>query len=78
MGPGISRIEKLEIYHSNMINKVSSSIQEAAEDLYLACRAATGVYKALKLIGADKALPGYDESFEQLNNAIKKAQGHIV
>lgn len=49
--------------------------KEATEDLYQACLNATGAYQALKALGADRELPGYDRCLEFLNKAIAKAQG---
>ncbi len=51
------------------------NLKEAAADLYTACLNAAGAYEALKLVGADRYLPGYDSCLRSLNEAIAKAQG---
>lgn len=39
-----------------------------------ACQAASGAYEALKLVGADKHLPGFDRCLADLNAVIAKAK----
>jgi hypothetical protein len=52
-----------------------SNLHEAAQDLYEACLNAVGAHEVIKLVGADKMLPGYQGCVERLNKAIKMAQG---
>ena len=46
----------------------------AFDKMYEACLNATGIYKAVKLIGADKHLPGYEGCLKTLNEAIELAK----
>jgi hypothetical protein len=56
-------------------NTDDARLISAAPELLEACLNALGVYRALKLIGANTALPGYDHCLEFLENAIAKAEG---
>ena len=47
----------------------------AAPDLLEVCHNAVGAYEALKSVGADLILLGYDRCLKRLNQAIKKAEG---
>ena len=45
----------------------------AHDELLEACMNAQGAYEALKLLGADTHLPGYESCVDKLNTAIAKA-----
>jgi hypothetical protein len=47
---------------------------DALPDLLSACRNALGAYEALKLVGADNYLPGYESCLRDLKAAIAKAE----
>jgi len=49
----------------------------AGPELLEACMTAQGAYEALKLLGADTHLPGYESCLDKLNTAIAKATGQI-
>lgn len=44
----------------------------AFDDLLAACISAQGAYEVLKLVGADRRLPGYQGCLDDLNAAIAK------
>lgn len=50
---------------------------ELEEKLYKACQNATAAYDALRLIGADKHLPGYNHCLTFLNNVIEEYICHF-
>lgn len=45
-------------------------MEKLTKRLYEACLTATGAYEALKLVGADIYLPGYDYCLKDLNEII--------
>ena len=45
------------------------------DGLLAACKTALGAFDALKVIGADKDLPGYNRCLRELQAAIKEAEG---
>lgn len=55
-----------------MFNRVLNV--DALPDLLSACRSALEAYEALKLVGADKHLPGYESCLRDLKAAIAKAE----
>lgn len=58
--------------NSLFINQILNT--EALTDLFEACLSAKGAYHALKLVGADKYLDGYENCLTDLDKAISKAQ----
>jgi hypothetical protein len=49
-------------------------IERLAKDLYSSCLTATGAYRVLKSLDADKHLPGYDHCLSRLKDVIKRYQ----
>ncbi len=49
-------------------------LYRSAPGLLAACKTALGAFDALKVIGADKDLPGYNRCLRELQAAIKEAE----
>ena len=48
----------------------NEQLQEQNKELFEVCLNARGAYQALKLVGADKELPGYDHCLEKLEKVL--------
>lgn len=49
-------------------------MEKIAQRLYHACLSAKGAYEALKLVGADNHLPGYNNCLQELDEIIAEYQ----
>ena len=71
-GRDIAYTETCVGYEKDVAN---AQLIAAAPDLLEVCHNAVGAYEALKSVGADLILLGYDRCLKRLNQAIKKAEG---